>query len=206
MEEPRIIAGYVIVRSFRIGGKEVAMGINEKNENPYMVCTFVHNPLVGVDLPEQAVASSDYLEMVQEFTDRIEAETLRLRDIRAMRESRGVNLNLVLSAAECIPGSRSADYAGQVLVIDPQRLAPEYRDNSNQIVYATHGNGCNPNGHGTSVFVHNVYTNETERWSRASILGVIQPERMPEWAKERLQVIRQEIAVQREKRRSEPVR
>ncbi len=204
MEEPRDIAGYKIKQSFSIGGKDIVFCVKDEAEIPYMVCTITYNNPLGAAWPLRGCAGDDYLEMVNEYIGRIGQETERLYNIRTMREERGVTGKL-LTVDDCIPQSGSGDYTGQVLVIDKGRLSPEYHSISNQLVYATHGNGCRPEARGVSVFATNIYTGEHERWSRAAILGVIKPERMPDWAKERLaEIVRTPAAPA--KRRYEPER
>ena len=204
MEEPRSLAGYEVKQTFPIGGKDIVFCVNDQAESPYMVCNITYNNPLGAPWPAQGCVGDDYLEMVNEYIGRIKQETERLYNIRTMRKERGVTGKL-LTEDDCIPQSRHGDYTGQALVIDKKHLAPEYHNIGNQIVYATHGNGCRPEARGISVFTTNIYTGENERWSRAAILGVIKPERMPPWAKERLaEIVKMQTSLA--KRRYEPER
>lgn len=202
MEQLQEIEGYKIKQTFTIGGKDIVFGVNPQHEHPYMVGIVSYDNPLDMSFFENGVAGHDYLDMVKKFTGHISAEVERLGNLRTMRKERGVS-DEVLGVSDCIPNSRHTDYTGKVLVVDAQHLYPEYHSTAYQIAYATHGNGCRPDARGISVFTRNLYTGETERWSRAAILGVLRPERTPEWVRERLADILKEQPIQPKKHRPE---
>lgn len=51
---------------------------------------------------------------------------------------------------------------------------------------ATGGNGCRPEACGTAVFTKNLFTSKESRWNRQDVAGIIRPDRLSEWAKEKL--------------------
>ena len=57
-----------------------------------------------------------------------------------------------------------------------------------QLCRATGGFGCKPSAGGRAVFCQTVYDNREMRYDRTDVLGVIKPERVPDWAKERIAV------------------
>ncbi|MEX2104231.1 MAG: hypothetical protein WD907_02725 [Bacilli bacterium] len=74
----------------------------------------------------------------------------------------------------------------QVVVIRQERLRHEYRTADHQLVLALSGFGTHAYSRGRAVYALNLYSGEEIRWNRGDILGIIKPEYMPEWAKEKL--------------------
>jgi hypothetical protein len=56
---------------------------------------------------------------------------------------------------------------------------------------ATGGFGCSPNARGQSIFAKNLYSGEENRWSRSDILGVVEENTLPDWAKGKLTKLRE---------------
>jgi hypothetical protein len=77
-----------------------------------------------------------------------------------------------------------------VVALRPERLRPEYRTGNNQLVLATGGFGTHANSRGRAVYTVNLYSGKESRWNREDILGVVKPECIPDWARERLEQIR----------------
>ena len=59
------------------------------------------------------------------------------------------------------------------------------------------GNGARAGGHGTKVFCINIYTGENTYIRRTDVMGAIEPDRLPGWAKEKAAALQQDY--QREK-------
>ena len=51
---------------------------------------------------------------------------------------------------------------------------------------AARGFGCTPGSRGCAVFFQELYSGERCRWDASDILGVANPEKIPDWAKEKL--------------------
>lgn len=54
------------------------------------------------------------------------------------------------------------------------------------ISFAISGFGCTPGSRGRAVFFQELYSGERCRWDASDILGVANPEKIPDWAKEKL--------------------
>ena len=98
----------------------------------------------------------------------------------------------MLTADDCIQDGMSADLTGKVAALKPESLASEYRDVNNQLVLCTGGFGTSPTARGRAVYCTVIYSGEEERWNRADILGVVSPENLPKWAKDKLMAIGKE--------------
>ena len=75
---------------------------------------------------------------------------------------------------------------GKLIIIKPEVLAPEYRRSEHQIKRATGGFGCSPNSRGNAVFCKDLYSGKESRFERHDVLGVADVEKLPEWAKAKL--------------------
>jgi hypothetical protein len=82
-----------------------------------------------------------------------------------------------------------------VIAIKAGVLAPEYRTASHQLHIVTGGSGCSPTARGRAVYCKNVYDGKESRFDRADIIGVVLPERIPQWAHEKIAKIREEARV-----------
>ncbi|MDR1070811.1 MAG: hypothetical protein LBL37_08540 [Gracilibacteraceae bacterium] len=132
--------------------------------------------------------TGDYLKAMREFTRRI---GVSIDGLELDRVHRGSPLTEhPLSAGDCVPGGMAADLTGKVVVIRAEVLAPEYRLRSHQMMLAMRGFGCAPNASGRAVFCTNLYSGEKARWNRSDIAGVIAEDTLPEWARDKLAVLR----------------
>lgn len=90
----------------------------------------------------------------------------------------------VLSIDDCIPDSYyHANFQNRVLVMAPETLKPEYRSERNQLWLGGAGFGCNPALSGTMVSAVCLSDGECAPWRRDNFLGVIRPEKLPDWAR-----------------------
>lgn len=177
-EEKRIIQGYEVKNAIHIGSKEIILAQDLSVDEPYMVCNCQWDNPLGVDIYDKAIADSDYLEAMSEFLGRVSSEVQHIREQRA---ERGVTSD-PLAAADCIPGSKHADYENQLVIIKPECMVASARTADEQLLLAIYGNGCDPDARGQAVFCKNLFTGKTTRWERFDVAGIIQPERIPEWA------------------------
>jgi hypothetical protein len=184
-EEKRMIESYEVKTAVHINRQEIILAEDKVNENPYMCCICTWDNPFNADIFSNAVVSDDYLEIMGEFTKRIDEQ---ISHIAEQRKERCVT-NVPLTAADCIENSRHQHYEGQIIVIDPAKMTPAARTADHQLCLATGGNGCNPEARGNAVFVTNLYSGEKTRWERYDVAGIIRPDRMPEWAKEKLEAL-----------------
>ena len=93
----------------------------------------------------------------------------------------------LFGSEQCEPNSYSSlDYEGKVLVLAPDVLKESCWTPQNQLWYAHDGFGCHPNAIGRSIRCTCLGDGEMARWNRADFLGVLKPEHLPDWARDRL--------------------
>lgn len=189
-DETRMIEGYTVQTAIHIGGREIVYAENHASSQPYMVCNCSWDNPMNVSVYGDALVSEDYLEIMAEFVDRISTGLARVAE---QRTERGIS-GEPLTAADCIDGSWREHYENQLIVIKPEQMVAYARTPDNQLLLATGGNGCNPDARGTAVFAKNLFTGTSSRWNRYDVAGVIRPDRIPAWAKERLAALGQAAA------------
>lgn len=180
--EKRMIQGYEVIHAVQLAGGEVILAENKAADEPYMVCDNSWDNPLGIDWYTNAVASADFMEIMREFTDRL---TARVETVEAERAERGIPLQ-TLTAADCYPKGMDTDMVGQVVVIKPEKLSPEYRSIDHQLALCTGGNGARPEARGRAVFCTNLYDGKSSRYNRIDIAGTVSAERLPDWAREKL--------------------
>ena len=95
----------------------------------------------------------------------------------------------VLTAADCLPNVQDADLNGKIIVIKPEALAPEYRRAERQIKICNGGFGASPNSRGNAVFCKDLHSGKESRFERYDVAGIIDPAKMPKWAKLKLSAL-----------------
>ncbi|WP_061214677.1 hypothetical protein [Syntrophomonas wolfei] len=199
-EEKRMVDTYEITHAIHVGDKEVLFAVDEKKSDcPYMVCDCTWDNPLGIDHYFNAAGSADYLEMMAEFADRVQAQ---LEAVKAERDKITVPLS-PFTTEHCTPNDYGENIENKVVVIRTERLRPEYRTADKQLVLAVSGFGTYANTRGRAVYTVNLYSGKESRWNREDILGVLKPEYMPDWAKDRLKQIQTERQAKRKKQGQE---
>jgi hypothetical protein len=199
-DDKRMVDAYEIEHAIHIGDKEILFGIDErKSDCPYMVCNCSWDNPLGIEHYFNAMGSADYLEMMTEFTSRV---TAQLEAVIAERTKITVPMQ-PFKLEHCIPIDSMQNLENKVVIINPERLRPEYRTADKQLVLVTGGFGAHANSRGRAVYTTNLYSGKESRWNREDILGVVRPEYMPDWAKERLAQIQSERHLKQKKQEIE---
>ena len=178
-DEVRKARDYIIKHSMQIGGREVVLGENmdDKDGRYYFVADFESNEIF--ERYTNAFVSNDYVEMAGMFAERITEEIEKLKQNRS-----DLSMNLI-TKDDCIPINNES-FVGKIIVIRPQSLSPEYRNEQYQIVRCTGGNGAKADGLGTSVFCTEMFTGEDMKYRRANVMGILKEEHYPDWLKNKL--------------------
>ena len=182
-DEVRMADTYEIETAFYLNGKEIVFGVDKKAELSYMVAFCSINPIFGFEQYYNCIVTNSYAEAMQEFGQRINAEAELALETQ---KERGIFDTLTID--DCIPGSRNGDYEGELVVIRADILQRDKQTADYQLCRATVGFGCKASAGGRAVFCQTVFDNREMRYDRTDILGVIKPERIPNWAKERIAV------------------
>lgn len=184
-EEKRMVGSYEVEQSIFIGEKEVLFGVSQKEEYPFMVCYCDYNNPLSAPWYTEAVGTDDYLEAMELFCDRVQAQIVLTRS----EQEKFKFDKTPFTAADCSPDKKSESIIGKVVVIDAESKRYEYQHAAYQLILADGGNGAS-GGRGQAVFGTCLATGERSRWERYDVLGEIRPERMPQWAKEALNAIK----------------
>jgi hypothetical protein len=191
---------FEVEHAIHVGDREVLFGVDKKKpDTPYMVCYCSWNNPLGVEHFFDADGSKDYLEIMTEFTNRVQAQ---LEAVKAERDKITVPLS-PFTAEQCIPNDYGKSIENKVVVIRASSLRPEYQTADKQLVLATGGFGSHANSRGRAVYTVNLYSGKESRWNREDILGTIKPKHIPDWAKERLKQIEAERQAKQKKHEPE---
>ena len=184
-DEKRMAGGYEITHAIHIGNTEIVMGENPKapEDERYMVADYKEKGILAQYV--NCCASDDFVELAEVFAERL---TEQIRQIKKQRDK-------TLCGKKPIDRNEGAllpladDIKGKVIVINADCLRPEYRSPINQLYLANSGNGTSMNARGTAVYCTNLYDKSDTRMERYDILGIMEPENLPEWAKKGLDEI-----------------
>jgi hypothetical protein len=195
-EEKRMVAGtgYEVRQSIHIGDREilVADNMNAEDGNCYLVADFKNHGLIAEY--SRCAASGDYLEIMGEFTARVNAQIEAVRAEIAEADYQAAPIVV----ADCIPHDYEQDLNGKVVAVKADVLRPEWRRGDRQLVLVDGGFGASGNSRGSAVFCFCLHDGHHTRFERPDVLGEIRE--LPDWAKERLAVMEAE----REARRNPP--
>lgn len=161
------------------------MGENQDAREPYMMWRRSLNEPFGAEDHLIPVFGSDYLKILRDFIrcQSLYADNLELDRIHRRPDD-------ALTAKDCVKGGMDEDLKGKVVAIRADALSPEYRARSHQLMLATGGFGCAPDARGRAVFGLNIYSGTPERWDRSDLLGVVDENTLPAWAREKLAALR----------------
>ena len=174
--EKRMIENFTVLQSLSLGDRELVLGVNKDAALPYMTCYCSGSGSPA--WPTEVAASKDYLEALEVFADRIKHQ---IREVRSELGRFPYDMD-PFSAEDCLPLDWDSGVLGKVLVLRPESLRPEYQHGAYQLIHAQAGSGRR----GSPVFGTFLATGDKGRWKRADVLGEIRPERLPRWARRRL--------------------
>ena len=186
MKQGEIIDGYEVLHSIQLNAVSyvVAQNINSEDEN-YRVYKVGGANAIGLSDCFLLHESHDYLNVMREYVRTLGAGL----DIASLDRTYRSSLDFddwVLKTSDCIHGSDKLDYEGQIVAVKAGVLSPEFRSASYQLHVATGGFGCSPTASGRAVYCTNIYDGSKTRFDRADIAGVVIPESIPAWAKDKI--------------------
>ena len=190
MADKRMAGDYEIIQSMMIGDREIVLGENPKDTSglPYM-CAFCEDNGIVARFYD-AVGGDDFCEIAQEYGQRIAKQAEGTRQA-LLNERAGLDGNSIITAAQCEGISSKDDLHGKVIVIKPEVLRREYRAAAHQLKLCTGGFGASPNSRGSACFCTDLLTGKESRFERRDVLGTMEPDKLPQWAKDGLAAIQQ---------------
>lgn len=181
-EEIRKAGDYTIIQSLHIGDREIVLGENPENQDgqKYMCAFCTSNELFAKY--DDVLASDDYPKIVKVYGQRIAEQAEKTRVELFTPKFQGIP-NAPLTAKDCTPLSHDDDLHDRIIVIKPEVLRHEYRMATRQIKLCTGGFGASPKSRGTACFCVDLYSGKESRFERMDMLGTLEPEQLPEWAR-----------------------
>lgn len=186
-EDKRMAGPYEIIQSLRIGDREIVLGEdpNAAEDERYM-CAFCQSNGIVAGYSE-VTASDDYAELVRLFGERISQQAEKTRIELNGPKIQGIP-NAPVTAESCEPLKYEDSLKGKVVVIKPKVLRREYRRATCQLQLCTGGFGASPNSRGSACYCTELYSGKHSRFERSDILGTVEAEKLPKWAKHYLQI------------------
>jgi len=205
MDTPQRMAGdYKIFLSLHVGDKEIVVGEDTKGVNGRYMCGFcTTNDLFS--LYNEITVSDDYLEIVGLYGSRIAEQAEKAR-----AEAEHARMSHIdeapITAEGCSPITYSDDIEGKVIVIKPEVLRREYRMATHQIKLCEGGFGAHGTSRGNACYCVDLLSGTRSRFERSDVLGTLDENDLPDWAKQGLEKIRADDVLQKQSRTKEEAR
>lgn len=187
-EKKEIIEGYTVQSSIWVGGKRMiyAKDETERMERPYMKCIYTENGLFG--RYDNAFISDSFEEIVQLYADDIKEEAVILE---AQNRVDGIRESECLKKEDIIPVGHDERIVGEIVAVDSKYLSDGYKSIRNQLYYVIGGFGAEANSRGRACLCTDLNTGKGDRIERYQVLGIVPADKLPEFAKKTMEVIRQ---------------
>lgn len=196
MEEKRMAGNYEVTTAFEIGTKEIIIG-EDKTAAPderFVVANYENNGIF--ERYVDALVGGDYAEIVKIFAERVKNEAEQVMD-----EKSKISVDMTPITKEGCQVLEADDrIKNKVVVIRADVFKPEYQISTKQLQLCTGGFGAEPNSRGSACFCTNIYSGKEARFERSDVLGIIEKDDLPDWAKERLDEVQKNIAHRRKER------
>ena len=196
MAEKRMAGTYEVTTAFEIGTKEIIIGEDKTaaSDERFVVANYENNGIF--ERYVDALVGGDYAEIVKIFAERVKNEAEQVID-----EKSKITVDMTpITKDGCQVLEADDRIKNKVVVIRADVFKPEYQIATKQLQLCTGGFGAEPNSRGSACFCTNLYSGKESRFERSDILGVIEKDDLPDWARERLDVVQKEIAHRRKER------
>ena len=150
-------------------------------------------------LYNEVMVSDDYCEIVKLFADRLSEQAEKTRAEVLKPKFQGIDVT-PLTSKDCTPVTYDDDLNGKIVVIRPGVLRKEYQLATRQLKLCIGGFGASPHSRGSACFCVDLYSGDSSRFERRDILGTLEPEQLPQWAKLGLEQYQRERSEKRKER------
>ena len=196
MEEKRMAGNYEVTTAFEIGTKEIIIG-EDKTAAPderFVVANYENNGIF--ERYVDALVGGDYAEITKIFAERVKNEAEKVID-----EKSKISVDMTPITKEgCQVLEADDSIKNKVVVIRADVFKHEYQIATKQLQLCTGGFGAEPNSRGSACFCTNLYSGKESRFERSDVLGIIEKDDLPDWAKERLDDVQRDIVRRRKER------
>jgi len=180
-----MITGYTDIQNIAINGLGFSIGENKDAEpgKRFVLSTGkIGLFLSGFCKDTEDVFSDNYMQLAEMLGERVLQEALMSRQLwEKFAEKTGGKIDIL--PEEYDPVTKEDNLVGKVVVLNPDLLGgPEFRLALHQIVVCTGGLGAGANAKGKLCDVRPaLYDTASKSVMRASIIGIVKPECIPEW-------------------------
>lgn len=190
MEAKRMAGPYEITHAIHIGDKEIVLGENTADTEgvPYMCAYCEANDIIASYY--DSVGGEDYAEIVGIFGERIKEQAERTQE-KLRQECLDGEQSILATEKDCTEITSEDDLNNRVVVIRADVLRPEYRSARYQLRLCTGGFGASPHSRGSACYCKDLVTGKDSRFERRDILGVMEPDELPQWVYDGLAAIKQ---------------
>lgn len=191
MSEAKRMAGpYEITHAIHIGDRKIVLGENpaDTDGTPYM-CSYCESSDFFARYYD-SVGGEDYAEIVGIFGERIKEQAERTQE-KLRQERLDGEQSILVTEKDCTLITSEDDLNNQVVVIRADVLRPEYRSARYQLRLCTGGFGASPHSRGSACYCKDLVTGKDSRFERRDILGVMEPDELPQWVYDGLDGLRQ---------------
>ena len=190
MNDVRMAGDHKILHAFEIGHKEFVIG-EDKNASPderFLVADYEYNGIF--ERYVNALVSSDYAEVSKIFAQRISNEAERV-----IEEKSKIDFDISpITKETCQEVTYKDSIKNKVIVLKLDIFKPEYQNATSQLQLCTGGFGAEANSRGSACFCTNLYSGKEHRYERQDVIGIVDKEQLPQWAKDRLEEVQKERA------------
>lgn len=186
-KEKRMIGEYTVINSIHIDDEEIVLAenANAKNGERYMCCFVKSNGII--DICSEALAGEHYAEILHIYGVRIkEASEVLIEEAEEFYDTYGSNEEITKDDCKVINYGDDG-LENEVIVIKGDILYPEHRKATKQLYLCTGGFGSRPKARGTAVFCTSLYDGHSTRFERPDVLGIMDKNTLPQWAKDGLE-------------------
>ena len=186
MESTKVIGDYIVLNSMYIGHKKIAICENPKAaKDERYLCCYIENMAI-FERYTDALVSDNFAEIAQVYGERIsKAAEETIKETEKANERVGNNEEI--TASNCTPITWEDSIENKVVAIKGSLLCPEFRHASYQLMLCTGGFGSQPNARGRTCYCISLFDGRKTSFYRSDVLGVIEPEKLPEWAQKGLE-------------------
>lgn len=196
MEEKRMAGNYEVTTAFEIGTKEIIIGEDKTAayDERFVVANYENNGIF--ERYVDALVGGDYAEIVKIFAERVKNEAEKVID-----EKSKISVDMTpITKDGCQVLKVDDSIKNKVVVIRADVFKPEYQISTKQLQLCTGGFGAEPNSRGSACFCTNIYSGKESRFERSDVLGIIEKDDLPDWAKDRLDDVQRDIVRRRKER------
>ena len=196
MEEKRMAGNYEVTTAFEIGTKEIIIGEDKTAayDERFVVANYENNGIF--ERYVDALVGGDYAEIVKIFAERVKNEAEKVID-----EKSKISVDMTpITKDGCQVLKVDDSIKNKVVVIRADVFKPEYQIATKQLQLCTGGFGAEPNSRGSACFCTNIYSGKESRFERSDVLGIIEKDDLPDWAKDRLDDVQRDIVRRRKER------